>query len=590
MATGIGGSSRLPAAAMQGPRSFFLALAAGAATALAFAPLNLWPLGLAGLALFAHLVATARSGWAAAGRGWLFGTAMFAVSLNWIATAFTFQAKMPAALGWVAVVGLATYLALFVALPAGLAARLAHKPVARALWLVALWPLAEVARGTLLTGFAWNPLGAIWLETPVAQLASVVGGTGLSLLALAGGVALLWVVRHPGRWRAAGLVTLISTGGLALLGSSMITENDFLGTPLVIVQPGIGQDERYDAAAAERHLATYISLTRQGLNQAAQAARPVIQSAEVAQRQLTDTEGVVSPLPPSAEKVTGEFRNKVAPGLARPTPEAAGGGTALLPRQPTLVVWPEGAIDALVEADPAALDRISAIISRGDLLLAGGTGISRNRDGSPRYANTLFAISGNGRIVARFDKAHLVPLGEYVPWRELLEPLGIARLVPGDFDFAAGPGPRTLILPGFTSVSPMICYEIAFPQAVAARNVRPGWIANVSNDAWFGAWGPPQHLAQARLRSIEEGLPVARATPTGISAVTDGFGRVRVSLDQGEAGTIVTSLPPPQPETLFARLGLYPVAVLAALLALAGLLVERHRPVPPPRPMRTITV
>ena len=203
--------------------------------------------------------------------------------------------------------------------------------------------------------------------------------------------------------------------------------------------------------------------------------------------------------------------------------------------------------------------------------------MNRNRDGTARYANSLFAIAGDGRIVARFDKAHLVPLGEYVPLREWLEPLGIARLVPGDFDFAAGPGPRTLILPGFTSVSPMICYEIAFPQAVADRGNRPGWIANVSNDAWFGAWGPPQHLAQSRLRAIEERLPVARATPTGISAV-------------GEIGTIVTSLPPPQPESLFARLGLYPVAVLALLLALAGWLVERYRPPPPPRPMRTITV
>ena len=575
---------------MQGPRNLIVAAAAGAATALAFAPLNLWPLGLVGLALFAYLVVTAGSGWAAAGRGWLFGTAMFAVSLNWIATSFTYQAKMAVELGWVAVIGLSLYLALFVALPAGLAVRLAKKPVARALWLVALWPLAETLRGTLLTGFAWNPAGAIWLETPVAQLASVVGGTGLSMLALACGVALLWLVRNPGRWRGIGIVTLASTGLLALVGGSMITENDFIGTPLVVVQPGIGQDERYDAAAAERHIATYIRLTRQGLNQAAQAGRPVLQNAEVARRELTETEGVVSPVPPSADKVTGEMRNKLAPGLAAPTPEQAGGGAALLPRKPALILWPEGAIDALVEIDPPALARIAGSIAPGDLLLAGGTGVNRNRDGSTRYANSLFAIAGDGRIVARFDKAHLVPLGEYVPWRAWLEPLGIARLVPGDFDFAAGPGPRTLILPGFTSVSPMICYEIAFPQAVADRDNRPGWIANVSNDAWFGAWGPPQHLAQSRLRAIEERLPVARATPTGISAVIDGFGRVRTSLGQGEIGTIVTSLPPPQPESLFARLGLYPVAVLALLLALAGWLVERYRPPPPPRPMRTITV
>ena len=577
---------------MQGLRNFILAIAGGGATAVAFAPLNLWPLGLIGLALLAHLVASAGSSWAAAGRAWLFGLGMFAVSLHWIATAFTYQAKMPPELGWITVLGLAFYLALFVALPAGLAARLAQKPVARSLWLLALWPLAETLRGTLLTGFAWNPLGAIWLETPVAQMASVVGGTGLSMLALACGVALLWIARHPGRWRGAGLLMIPVTGSLALLGSGFITENDFIGTPLVIVQPGIGQDERYDAAAAERHLAGYISLTRAGLNEVTQSGRPVLATAEVAQRTLTETEGVDSPLPPSAEKVTGEYRNKVDAGLARPSAEAAGGGTALLPRKPALVLWPEGAIDALVEADAPALARIAASLGPTDLLLAGGTGISRNGDGTARYSNSLFAIAGGsgGRIVGRFDKAHLVPLGEYVPWRGLLEPLGIARLVPGDYDFAAGPGPRTLMLPGFTSVSPMICYEIAFPQAVAARSNRPGWIANVSNDAWFGAWGPPQHLAQARLRAIEEGLPVARATPNGISAVIDGFGRVRSSLDQGARGTIVTSLPPPQPETLFVRLGLYPVAVLAALLALAGWRLERHRPPPAPRPMRQILV
>ena len=580
---------------MQGPLSLIAALAAGAITALAFAPLDLWPLGLIGLMVLVHLVTSAARARQAALRGWLFGAGMFAVSLNWIAAAFTFQAKMPAELGWVAVIGLSLYLALFVALPAGLAARLATKPMARALWLLALWAPAEWLRGTVLTGFAWNPAGAIWLETPVAQMASVVGGTGLSMLALACATALLWLARGAGWWRLAGAGVLASTGALALLGSSMISENDFIGTPLVIVQPGIGQGERYDAGAAERHLATYIRLTRAGLNEAAQAGRPVLENAELARRALTEIEGVVSPLPPSAERVTGEMRNQVAPGLTAPTPEQAGGGTALLPRTPTLILWPEGAIDDLVEIDPAALARITQSIGSGDLLLAGGTGVRRVADGSTRYANSLFAISGSGggnggRIVARFDKAHLVPLGEYVPWREWLEPLGIARLVPGDFDFAAGPGPRTLMLPGFTSVSPMICYEIAFPQAVADRGNRPGWIANVSNDAWFGAWGPPQHLAQSRLRAIEERLPVARATPTGISAVIDGFGRVRASLAQGETGTIVTSLPPPQPVSLFARLGLYPVVVAALLIALAGLLVERHRPLPPPRPMRTITV
>lgn len=569
--------------------NILLSLMAGAATALAFAPLNLWPLGLMGAAVLVHLVSGARRGRTAAGLGWLFGLAMFAVSLNWIATAFTFQAKMPAALGWVAVVGLAAYLALFVAVPAGLAARLVTKPAARALLFLALWAPAEVLRGRLLTGFAWNPLGAIWLETPMAQLASVVGGTGLSLLVLAAATALLWLVRGPAPWqRLAGGGLAAGTAVLALVGNGMTDESDFIGAPLVVVQPAIGQGERYDAAAAERHRVTYLAMTRAALAQAAQAGRPVLQNADVARRSLTETEGVVNPLPPSADKVTGEMRNQVAPGVVDPTPEAAGGGAALLPRKPTLILWPEGAIDDLIEEDAAARARITSVLAPGDLLLAGGTGISRSRSGTARYANSLFVLAAGGRIVARYDKAHLVPLGEYVPWRQWLEPLGIAQLVPGDGDFLHGPGPRTLALPGFTAVSPMICYEIAFPQAVTDPTSRPGWIANVSNDAWFGAWGPPQHLAQARLRAIEEGLPIVRATPTGISAVVDGFGRIRASLGPGEQSAIITSLPPPQPETLFDRMGLYPVVVTALLAAFTALLIQRHRPPPPPRPFRTI--
>lgn len=575
---------------MQGLRSSFLALIAGCATALAFAPLNLWPLGLLGLAVLVHLVVTAGGGggggsWGAAGRGWLFGVGLFTVSLNWIATAFTFQAKMPAELGWLAVVGLAFYLALFVAVPAGLTAALVKKPLPRTLMLLALWAPAEWLRGTLLTGFAWNPVGAMWLETPVAQMASVVGSHGLSLIALAGASGLVWLARGPAPLqRTGGGAVLAGTGLLALLGSGMISETEFIGSPLVVVQPGIGQDERYDAAAAERHLATYVAMTREALVQVTQAGRPVLENADVARRTLTETEGVVSPLPPSADKVTGEMRNQVAPGIAEPEAEQAGGGTALLPRKPTLVLWPEGAIDDLIEIDPVARARITAAIGANDLLLAGGTGVSRRRDGTARYANSLFVLGGDGRIVSRYDKSHLVPLGEYVPWRQWLEPLGIARLVPGDFDFQHGRGPRTLTLAGFSAVSPMICYEIAFPQAVTDPLDRPGWIANVSNDAWFGVWGPPQHLAQARLRAIEEGLPIVRATPTGISAVIDGFGRVRVSLDQGEKNVIITTLPPPQPETLFDRLGLYLVAVTAGLLGFGALTIDRRKPPPGPTP------
>ena len=317
------------------------ALGAGGITALAFAPLDLWPLAIAGFAVLMHLVTTAQNGRQAAARGWLFGIGHFAVSLNWIVTAFGFQAKMPPQLGWLAVLVLALYLALFIAAPAGLAARLAKKPLARALLFTALWAPAEWLRGTLFTGFAWNPAGIIWLPTPVAQLASAVGGTGLSVLTLACAAALLWLVRGPSPLlRLAGGGVLAGIGALALVGSSLIVETDFIGIPLIVVQPGIGQDERYDAAAAERRLAIYLSLTRSGVAQAGLAGRPVLENADVARGTLTETEGVASPLPPSAERVTGEMNNKIAPGLAPPAPDQAGGGAALLPGNRALILWP----------------------------------------------------------------------------------------------------------------------------------------------------------------------------------------------------------------------------------------------------------
>jgi apolipoprotein N-acyltransferase len=573
-----------------------LALVAGCLAALGFAPLDLWPVSLAAVAGLLFLVSRAGGPWSAAGMGWLFGTGMFAVSLNWIATAFTFQAKMPPALGWIAVIGLAMYLALFVAVPAGLAA-IMRTPSARVLALAALWIPAEWARGILLTGFAWNPLGAIWLPvTGVAQLAATIGAIGLSLLALITAAGLVWLVAGPDRIRrvgGGGLLLGIFVAGL--IGNAGIKESGFIGAPLVVVQSGIGQGQRYDAAAMEQHLATYLDLTRTALVRVEANQRSDLPDVSIRETQIGQAEGVDTPLRPGVGKVTGDLQNSVAAGLTAPPTsemnERRGSSLDLLtgeptapatdadndrqivrraprPTTPTLVVWPEGAIDGLIEQDAASRARIAAVLRAGDMLLAGGTGITRD-GGQTRYANSLFVIDGEGRIRGRYDKAHLVPLGEYVPWRNVLEPLGIARLVPGDSDFARGPGPRMLELPGFLGVSPVICYEIAFPQAVTPLSPRPAWIANISNDAWFGAWGPPQHVAQARLRAIEEGLPIARATPTGQTVVIDGYGRVQNQVQNDIPEAIVTTMPPPLPAPPFTRGG--PALALLGALVLAAL-------------------
>jgi len=587
--------------------AFPFALVAGCLAALGFAPLNLWPLAIAALAGLLWLVSRARGPWSAALIGWLFGTGMFAVSLNWIATAFTFQAKMPPVLGWVAVVGLAMYLALFVAVPAGLAAIL-RTPPARVLALCALWIPAEWARGILLTGFAWNPIGAVWLPVAgVAQLAAIVGVIGLSLIALLAAAGLLWLVVGPDR------LARISGGGMigatfvaGLIGNAGVLETGFLGPALVVVQSGIGQGERYDAAAVEAHLATHLDLTRAALLRVEANSRSDLPDVSIRETQIGQAEGVDTPLRPGVGKVTGQLQNDVAAGLTVPPSTEIGnsnrsslellegaagntgedqvagpGGNPQIARRrpvattPALVLWAEGAIDGLIEEDAATRARIASVLRPGDLLLAGGTGV-RREGGKARYSNTLFVIDAAGRIRGRYDKAHLVPMGEYVPWRELLEPLGIARLVPGDSDFASGPGPRTLLLPGFLGVAPVICYEIAFPQAVVQASTRPAWIANVSNDAWFGAWGPPQHVAQARLRAIEEGLPIARATPTGQTVVIDGHGRVLNQVQNDVAEAIVTTMPPPLPAPPFTRGGPVLAFLGAVLLAGLALLLQRR--------------
>jgi apolipoprotein N-acyltransferase len=187
-------------------------------------------------------------------------------------------------------------------------------------------------------------------------------------------------------------------------------------------------------------------------------------------------------------------------------------------------------------------------------------------------------MTADSVIRGRYDKAHLVPYGEYLPMRPLLSAIGLSRLVPGDLDFLPGPGPQSYALPGFGKVGVQICYEIIFSGEVVDKNDRPDFLFNPSNDAWFGAWGSPQFVAQSRLRAIEEGLPVVRSTPTGISTVIDSNGVVVVALPTGKAGFIQTTLPAPARPTPFARFGnILPFGFGLTLIAFAVALRRRQR-------------
>jgi apolipoprotein N-acyltransferase len=249
-------------------------------------------------------------------------------------------------------------------------------------------------------------------------------------------------------------------------------------------------------------------------------------------------------------------------------------------------MWPEAAVTnpledsrpgaALYSADERA--RAASLVAPGEYLLTGGLAVF-SKDGRQitSAANSVFVLGQGGREVGRYDKAHLVPYGEYLPMRPILSAIGLSRLAPGDMDFNSGPGPRTIALPGWGKVGFQLCYEMIFSGEVVDRNNRPDFIFNPSNDAWFGRWGPPQHLAQAQLRAAEEGIPIVRSTPTGISAVIDAHGHIAKALPWRTAGVIDTTLPPVASPTFFSRFGNIIPLLLGFFLLLSGIVLGVRR-------------
>jgi apolipoprotein N-acyltransferase len=271
----------------------------------------------------------------------------------------------------------------------------------------------------------------------------------------------------------------------------------------------------------------------------------------------------------------------------------AGLSLARHPGQRRLVLWPESGIpdylrpgypamfyeESTYAADPGvARRRIGRVIGPGSLLLTGAVDLVMQRGRVVAADNAVTALDADGRIRSGYIKAHLVPYGEYLPMRGLLEPLGLSRLVAGSLDFRSGPGPRTLDLRPWGRIGVQVCYEIIFSGQVVERGNRPDFLFNPSNDGWFGRFGPPQHLAQARMRAIEEGLPVLRATTNGISAAIDASGVVRQHIPQHRAARIDGIVPLAKPPTPFARSGnILPLGWAIVLLGLS-LVALRRRP------------
>ncbi|MEI9851252.1 MAG: apolipoprotein N-acyltransferase [Sphingomonas sp.] len=505
-------------------RPLLIALAAGLVSATGFAPLDLWPLLLACLAVLLRLVHGAPSLKAALLRGWAFGVGHFTIGNNWIQHAFDFQDKMPPALGYFAVVALALYLALFPATAMGLAWKYGRRDMPDTgfvLIAAAAWIATEWLRGGLFTGYPWNPLAVAWVPVPgVRGIAAWTGTYAMSGLTVAVAGAALLAARRRWRFPAAVALALLLAFAASLIPAAAPPDT---GRHVLIVQPDIGQEDvlgDYDAYSAK----------------------------------VFDRLAALSRAPGDA---------------------------------PRLLVWPEGMVNYYVEdgyphrwydnVDPRFVRaRIAALLGPRDMALIGGTALFFDRRGRIAGAgNSVWPVDPDGMLGRRYDKAHLVPYGEYLPLRTILQPLGLARLVMGNIDFVPGPGPRTLALDGFGKAGVQICYEIIFSGEVVDPANRPDFLFNPSNDAWFGAWGPPQHLAQARLRAIEEGLPVLRATPTGISAVIDARGRLLGTIPAGTAGALELPLPRPLPPTLFARAGNWLALLVAALLLTIAIAIRR---------------
>nr|WP_174285692.1 apolipoprotein N-acyltransferase [Sphingomonas bacterium] len=499
----------------------------GAAAACGFAPFDLWPLTLACFAAWLWLVHDAPTIRSALWRGWLFGLGHFTINDNWIQHAFDFQQAMPPTLGYAAPVLLALYLAVYPMMAAGVAWRLGSPratgdrttPPGWPFVLVfgAAWIATEWLRATMFTGYAWDPLGVVWVPViAIARVARVVGTYALSGLTIVVAGALISVVQR--RWRG---VTVVA----ASIGAAFLISHDDTVPPaaetasLRVVQPNIGQDQRGE----------------------------------------TDSTVMIHTL---------------------------GGLSGRSDATPRLLLWPEGVVrdyleggypNYIYDVDPAAARaRLARLLGPRDILLAGGTALQFERGAVTSASNAIYALDARGRILARYDKAHLVPYGEYLPMRPVLSAIGLSRLVPGDVDFKEGPGPRTFALPGFGMIGMQICYEIVFSGQIVDEAHRPRLLFNPSNDAWFGRWGPPQHLAQARMRAIEEGLPIVRSTPTGISAIVAADGRLVASIPAGRAGAVEAPIPDALPPTPFSRIGNAAAAIVAAAMLLLGVAIRRR--------------
>jgi apolipoprotein N-acyltransferase len=513
-----------------GWRRILIAFAAGAITTLALPPLSVWPAPFLTFPLLVWLIDGAAAGrWggivSAAVVGWWFGFGYFLAGLYWIGHAFLVDAKM---FGWLlpfAVILMPAGLALFTACGCALARLLWTKGASRVLALAVALTVAEWLRGHALSGFPWNAFGyTLATPLPLAQTGALIGLWGLSFIAVMVYASPAVLADDPAdtgrRWLvpafSALVIAAMTAFGAARLHGTATTYVD--DVRLRIMQPNLQQDDKFRYSQKQAVMNRYLALS---------------------------------------DRASG--------------PQATGIGDV------THLIWPESAFPFFLTREADALAQIAALLPEGTVLITGaGRAAESMPDGTgTRAYNSIYVIDHDGSVLSIYDKVHLVPFGEYLPFQHYLERLGLTQLTKVQGGFIAGDRRRTLVAPRAPSFVPLICYEIIFPGAAVPSGERGNWMLNLTNDGWFGlSTGPHQHLQQARMRAIEEGLPLVRAANTGISAVVDPLGRIVRSLPLGSEGVLDSGLPQPLPPTLYARFGDAPAGLMVAI---AFLLVLRRR-------------
>ncbi|HUI20773.1 MAG TPA: apolipoprotein N-acyltransferase [Methylocella sp.] len=536
-----------------GWRRRLIAFAAGATGALALAPFNfflamvipmtvaVWLIDGSGqtppkAALRKTLLGLPVSAWRAFGAGWWWGFGYFLAGLWWLGAAFLVEADEFAWALPVGVAGLPAVLSVFPAL-GFLLARLIWVPGGGRLFsLAAGLGFAEWLRGNVFTGFPWNSFGmALGGNLLTAQLASIFGLYGLTVIvvlifaapALLGGKSAMRTGRRPPRMIIAACLAFCGICGFGAWRLAYATSASVPGVKLRIMQPNLPQDAKFRPENKSWILSRYLRLS--------------VGAVESGHSGIDDV---------------------------------------------TALIWPESAFPFILSHDAGALAAIGAVLPEDTVLVTGAAreevrGGRLGPDGVS-YFNAIQVVASGGHILDSYDKVHLVPFGEYLPFQNFFDRWGLHQFVhiPGGFE--AGSDRRLLVVPGLPAVAPLICYEAIFPgEAVpgaGGSSERPGLLLNVTNDGWFGSTsGPYQHFAQARLRAIEEGLPLIRAANTGISAIVDPYGRVLADLPLGVEGVVDGGLPQGIAAPLFARFSFAsPLLLWVAVLALA--LAGRLRP------------